>query len=471
MTWLQRYRLRQFVRNSIWFAPVLGMIAALAAVFPLMWLDRTLAWESALNADAARAVIGTLAASMFTFIVFVSSTLLIVVQLASAQLTPRVIAIVFRSAVTRLALTVFVFTFTLSLAVLIRIADSVPILTARFTGYCCLASLGLFLYLIDHVGKTLRPSGTLRNVGRLGRRVVDHVYPRPFLGGDEGRGMRDEKTGRLPVSSLIPDLSSFVVASPTDGVVLAFDMSGLAALAMRTDSTIELVPQVGDDVAIGDPLFRVVGPPGAVTEAELRQSVALGLERTVEQDPTFVFRILVDIANKGLSPAINDPTTAVLALDQIHHLLQMIGNRRLDEGEVRDGSGRLRFVYRTPDWEDFVRLAVTEIRQFGGQSIQIARRLRSMLERLIQNLPAERTELLRGELDVLHVSTHRLFAEPQDRDLADQGDAQGVGGSHGAGQYALRSQPLDGVTRSDQLISPDKTANASPASTRVGSAD
>ncbi len=464
MTWLQRYRLRQFVRNSIWFAPVLGMIAALAAVFPLMWLDRALAWESALNADAARAVLGTLAASMFTFIVFVSSTLLIVVQLASAQLTPRVIAIVFRSAVTRLALTVFVFTFTLSLAVLVRIADIVPVLTARFTAYCCLASLGLFLFLIDHVGKTLRPSGTLRTVGRLGRRVVDHVYPRQFVGGVES-------PPGAPDLSTVNGQQESLVTSPTDGVVLAFDMSGLAALARRADATIELVPQVGDDVAIGDPLFRVVGPPGAVTEDELRQSIALGLERTVEQDPTFVFRILVDIANKGLSPAINDPTTAVLALDQIHHLLQMIGNRRLDEGEIRDGSGRLRFVYRTPDWEDFVRLAVTEIRQFGGQSIQIARRLRAMLERLIQVLPAERAELLRTELDVLRVSAHRMFAEPQDRNLADEGDAQGVGGSHAATRRARNARSANGAVLSEQFVSPDNAATIGPGSAPVGFAD
>jgi uncharacterized membrane protein len=457
MNWLQRYRVRQFVRDSIWFAPVLGMVAALAAVRPLVSVDHALNLASPINPDAARAVLGTLAASMFTFIVFVSSSLLIVVQLASAQLTPRVIGIVFRSAVTRISLTFFVFTFTLTLAVLNRVADAVPMFTAQVTAYSCLASLVLFLYLIDHVGRTLRPSGTLRTVGRLGREVVEHVYPRAFV---DDVGSQTNLT-----DPTTPDgRKETVVTSPTDGVLLAFDMSGLVALAKRTDSMIELVPQVGDDLAAGDPLFRVVGPPGAVTAAGLRRSVALGMERTVEQDPTFVFRILVDIANKGLSPAINDPTTAVLALDQIHHLLQMIGNRRLDEGEVRDAAGRLRLIYRTPDWEDFVQLAVTEIRQFGGQSIQIARRLRSMLERLIQVLPAERAELLRRELEVLRVSSHRLFAEPQDRDLADEADAQGVGGSHAAGR------PTKSV-RVSPSISPDKAASVGPGSSRVGFAD
>jgi uncharacterized membrane protein len=154
----------------------------------------------------------------------------------------------------------------------------------------------------------------------------------------------------------------------------------------------------------------------------------VGQERTLEQDPTFAFRIMVDIACKGLSPAINDPTTAVLALDQIHHLLRAVGHRRLDDERVRDKAGRLRLVYRTPGWEDFVQLAITEIRHFGGASIQVARRLRAMLENLIQTLPGERAVMLRQELELLHRSAERFFAEPEDRALADVSDFQGVGG-------------------------------------------
>jgi uncharacterized membrane protein len=160
----------------------------------------------------------------------------------------------------------------------------------------------------------------------------------------------------------------------------------------------------------------------------LWHSVAIGQERTLEQDATFAFRIIVDIASKGLSPAINDPTTAVLALDKIHSLLRLVGHRYLETGEVRDKKGRLRLVYRTPDWEDFVRLAVTEIRHFGGESIQVARRLRAMLEDLIRTLPESRAVLLRRELTLLRRSAERFFAEPEDRALAEVGDRQGVGG-------------------------------------------
>src|SRR5439155_20740224 len=127
-----------------------------------------------------------------------------------------------------------------------------------------------------------------------------------------------------------------------------------------TACTIEVVPQVGDFVASDDPVFRLYGDSSGISPKQLLRHIALERERTLEQDPAFAFRIIVDIASKALSPAINDPTTAVLALDQIHHLLRKVGLRRLDTGVVRDHAGRVRLVYRTPGWEDFVELAITE---------------------------------------------------------------------------------------------------------------
>ena len=147
----------------------------------------------------------------------------------------------------------------------------------------------------------------------------------------------------------------------------------------------------------------------------------------MEQDPAFSFRIIVDIASKALSPAINDPTTAVLAIDQIHYLLRSVGGRFLDEGLSYDKSGSLRLVYRTPDWEDFVGLAVTEIRQFGGTSIQVVRRLRAMLENLIEVLPPERIARLQTELALLRRFVDHSFAEPEDQAMAHISDLQGVG--------------------------------------------
>jgi uncharacterized membrane protein len=102
MNWLQRYRARHYVRNSLWIPPLLGMLGALVAVRMLHWIETRLGWESGMDPDTARALLGTLASAMFTFIVFVCSALLVAVQLASAQLTPRLIALVFNERGTRM---------------------------------------------------------------------------------------------------------------------------------------------------------------------------------------------------------------------------------------------------------------------------------------------------------------------------------------------------------------------------------
>ncbi len=109
----------------------------------------------------------------------------------------------------------------------------------------------------------------------------------------------------------------------------------------------------------------------------------------------------------------------MLALDQIENLLRQVGLRRLDTGLVRDSAGQLRLVYRTPDWGDFVGLAVTEIRQFGANSTQVVRRIRAMLENLILLLPPHRSSVLRQELDLLKSTVDQGFAVAQDRERAD----------------------------------------------------
>ena len=417
MTWLQRYRLRNFLKSSVWLPPLLGILGALLANQLMQSADRLWGWQGVASVTGSQGVLTALASSMLTFIVFVFSILLLVVQLASAQLTPRVIAYFYRSRILKLSLTLFVFVFTFNLAVLARIGDSIPALSVRLAAYSSLAAIGVFLYMIETVGKSLRPVSVLTGVGRVGSAVIEAVYPHRVTAAGSAPGSRPAMPSgdcRRTVPNVRP------------GVVLAFDPDGLCALARRADCLVELVPQVGDFVAQGDPLFRLHG--GDVDDRDLQQAIAIGPERTMEQDPAFAFRIIVDIAAKALSPAINDPTTAVLALDQLHHLLRTVGSRDLDTGQVRDEAGQLRVAYRTPDWDDLVSLAVTEIRHYGKDSIQVARRLRAMLENLIQAVPQERAVRLREELDLLHRTVERNFLDGEDRTRAARPDSMGMGG-------------------------------------------
>ena len=173
-------------------------------------------------------------------------------------------------------------------------------------------------------------------------------------------------------------------------------------------------------------------------ETPLRNAIAFGSERTMEQDPTFAFRIVVDIALKALSPAINDPTTAVLAIDQLHRMLRSVGRRDLRTDEILDASGRLRVISRTPNWDDFVNLAFSEIRACGANNLQIIRRLRAMIENLKETLPSHRHDELQRQLNLLDSEAKRLFRYPEELALAGIADSQGLGGH--SSKYTLENK-------------------------------
>ena len=133
-----------------------------------------------------------------------------------------------------------------------------------------------------------------------------------------------------------------------------------------------------------------------------------------------------------MSPAINDPTTAVLAIDQLHRLLRIVGERSLHCHEITDSTGQLRVIFRTPNWEDFVHITFREIRHCGANSLQIARRMRALVISLIQNLPEHRHPALQEELDLLDRAIAQQFTFPEDLALARIPDAQGLGGASDA---------------------------------------
>jgi uncharacterized membrane protein len=421
MTWLARQRLRSYVLASTWVIPIVALVGGWLAFRALLAFDDATRWTVVgFTVEGARALVATLAGAMLTFIVFAFSTMLIAVQLVSTGLSPRIIAVVHRSQPARVALALFIFTFIFSTALLGRITDTVPQLSLFVALALSIVSIGAFVLLVDYFGKSLRPVALLSRIGGEGAEVLFAVYPKTLVEGDESLAPHD--VVRLGAPSRVVELDR------TSGIVVAFDAGRIAAIAERAGCAIELLPQVGDFVAKRDPVFQVYGAgASAVDPNELSAAIAFGAERTFPQDPLFAFRIIVDVAAKALSPAINDPTTAVLAIDQLHHLLRTVGRRRLDTGIVRDGSGAVRLVYRTPDWEDFLRLATTEIRHFGASCIQVARRLRAMLENLAENLPAERVLPVMEELRHLGIAVERAFPDERDRQMAAVGDSQGMG--------------------------------------------
>ncbi|WP_295407015.1 DUF2254 domain-containing protein [uncultured Thiocystis sp.] len=421
MSWRFRYRSRLFLRDTLWLTPAFSMLLAMVVTPLLHAFDERTRWVLlGYGVDGARGVAGAIAASTFTLTVLIFSVTLVAVQLSSSQLSPRVIASsVLKDRQAQLALGLFVFTFILSIAVLGRIETRVPELSLLIAMIFSVLCIAVFLYLIDYVAKALRPVSVCGRIAKAGLQVIETVYPDPASESSPARNVENDIRGN--------GQERVIRLTAASGVLLAFDSEGLTAAARQADGLIVLVPQVGDFVIIGEPLFRLFGGATSLKDHELLTAVALGPERTLTQDPAFALRILADIANKALSPGINDPTTAVEAIDYSHWLLREIGMRRLDNGTIHDETGQTRLIFRTPDWEDFVTLAVSETRLYGAGSLQIARRLRAMLQNLIETLPSHRHPPLNVQLDLLRRSVERSFADPEDWACAGEGDRQGQG--------------------------------------------
>jgi uncharacterized membrane protein len=423
MYWKQSYYLKDRFRSNLWVVPLIAIPFALVATRVLHRLDTWLGWRFLdFGASGAEAMLNTITTATLSFVVFTFGSLLVALQVASGQLTPRIIAtILLRNNVVRYTTGLFIFTLLFAISARNTMQDDIfqlVIFVAACLGILCFAA---FLFLIDYAARLLRPISIVSHVGEAGIAVIDSVYPDPNLGPTQSNSRRF-KLGK-PVRT--------IEHRGTSEIVLAANVNELVAEAEGSGGVIEFVPQVGDFIATDEPLFNLYGGAASLDEGRLKSTVAFGPERTLEQDPTFAFRIIVDIALKALSPAINDPTTAVIAIDQLHRLLRKAGNKNLRTDEILDKTGQLVVIFRTPNWRDFVNLAFTEIRHCGAQNMQIARRLRAMIENLVQTLPGNRHPALQKELQFLDRAVEEYFRYPEDLALARVGDAQGLGGASG----------------------------------------
>lgn len=422
VTWSQRYKIRNFVKSSLWLAPLASGVLAVIC-HRLVWhLDISTQWQLlGYSQENARTVISAISSAMLSFIVFLMSMIFIALQIAVGQLTPRIIAFSFRNHVIKISLSIFTFTYMFSISALGRMDTHVSQLVVLLTIISTAASIGIFLYFVDFMGKSLRPISLCAKISENAIAAIEHRYPALLTSNNSTIPKMSEHEWGSSVDTISNTMKS--------GTIMAIDTPGLVRIACNNNCMIRLIPQIGDFVANGDPLFCVYQDGGTVDQAELYHCLVFGVERAIEQDPGFAIRIIVDIAIKALSPAINDPTTSIACIDQLHTLLGTIGRRDLGDTVLRDSQGTPRFTHALPDWEDFVHLAVSEINHYGADSIQVTRRLRAMLTDLIDHLPEPRKDVIRTRLALLDQSTVRNFAELVERELAMAGDYKGIGGA------------------------------------------
>jgi len=433
MSWQRRFRAGQFVRGSIWLIPVLGGVAGsllgLAAVETSTHTD--LPEGLTYSAGTAQAVLASVVGASVGLTGFVVTVGVLIVQMATGTFSARYMRIFYRDRLLKAVLAMLVGTLTFSYGLLRRVEqDSVPSLGVTLAGFFLATGVLLFLVFLNRSIHRLRPVAVAALVAQAGRRsFLDLLHE--VEEADAPVHVLGAYVSRTPPTLVVPSLHA--------GAVQALDTTGLTRFARERDCLIVVRPAVGDFVSQGAALFEVygAGPLDDATATRLLSMIVLGVERTIEQDPAFAIRVMVDIAIRALSPAVNDPTTAVQVLDHLGETLRLLGatGRPAPDPDGAEAASP-GLVVRARSWDDIVELAFTEIRQYGGSSVQVVRRLRAVLEDLREQVKPEHRAAVDDELRRLDATVDEHWSRSVDLDLARLPDGQGIGGPRTGGREA-----------------------------------
>jgi uncharacterized membrane protein len=410
--------------STAWFVPLVYAGSAIAAGLTFPRLENILLphMVAALSVTTATAIYSAIASGMIALTGIVFSLTFVMVQFSATAYSPRLVMWIARDRVMAHAFGLFTATFLYAIAALAGVdrngSGKVPIGSTWVVVALLAASVAMFISLINRIA-SLHISRMLLFAGNQGRRAIETLYQPAVVTAVPPGPLRALHRPQLLVHHGRPQ------------VMQSIDTSGLVELARATGTVIEFAAAIGDTLIDGMPLLRVLGVPQTIDERKLWRRIILGEERTFGQDPKYAIRILVDIAIRGLSPAVNDPTTAVQALDQIEDLLLRLGRcSSLDIGIFRSRDGEVRLVAPFPLWEDFLCLAFDEIRFHGATSVQVMRRMNALIADLISLLPEKRRAALRAWETRLKASIEQAFADAEEKLDASAEDRQGFGIPH-----------------------------------------
>jgi len=398
---------QEWFRERFWAVPTVLLVAGVVAGLTVSRADSIpgiaqVGGGLPIRTSSAETLLGIIAASMLTFVGVVFTITLVALQLASAQLSPRVIRTFVRSGITKVAFGLFLATFGYAIVVIVvEGASSNPAvlrLAVTLGVLLVLASLGVFVVYVTATMRLLQVSWVVTAVAEETRRAI--------------RASRPSESDYLRVAAPVVDRDPTVVRLPEAnddprgnfGVILGIDRGRLVQLGQQYDCMLQFLPKVGQYLPPGAAILAVHGgnaPPDEV----LRRCVHLGRARTMYQDPFFGIRQLVDVASQALSPAVNQPTTAVIVIDRLEELLLRIGRRTHPPGLFVDTNNVVRLVHTEPTWAEIVDLAFTEIAIYGAAAPAVTRRLSAAYSLLGQSVTAD----LSGHIDQ-HIALLEILA-------------------------------------------------------------
>ena len=421
---LWRTDFRQRIAVSLWFLPAIFAAAAIAAANLTIWLDARVDAPVGVRPDlvsdpgSAATFAGAIAAATLAFVAVVFATTLVAIQLAASQYSPRTVRIFIRSRVTRLTLGLFLATFVFSVIILVSNRASVtsarqfaPVVSVTTLLALTLATVFGFVTYLHGVVRLMRVQYLLEAIAAETRRGIEENFPPASAYVDAGPPPPDPAPRRL-------------CHAGTAGVITATDLHSLVELCRQKKCWLELTVGVGEYLAHGTPVALVHG--GELHDRDVTRFFLIGGERSFFQDPAFGFRQLVDVAIRALSPAVNDPTTGVQAIDRLSDLLAITGSRLDPTGLRVDSTGTVRVKRKLRDFEGLLVLSLTEVIRYGADAPQVVRRLRGLLDELESTLPSERQAAITRQRSLLEAAVSSALPAPF-APVASTADREGLG--------------------------------------------
>jgi uncharacterized membrane protein len=422
-------RLKNFwnaIQGSLWFLPSSVVVACVAVAFFMVWLDTSVIGQALpdiplllqAGPEGARDMLSTIASSMLTVASIAFSFTIVVFSFASTQYGSRTLHNFMDDNVNQVVLGVLLGTFVYCQVVLrtIRLEQGsfVPSMSVNFALLLAIADLGLFIFYIHHVAETIQAYHIVQRVGAGTRKSIESIFHE--RASSPAHPIADEDLYRL----IGPQVD---IRCSKEGYIQAIDTDSILALMQRHDLVIEYSKAVGMYVVQGERL-ACVGPAARVTEAVIAQvhdSFLLGAHRTLYQDPQYGVLMLTDIAIKALSPAINDPNTAVMSLNQVSSVLRLVAARELPE-QVRYGvDGKVRAILKAPTFANLAAQAFDQVRRFGMSDATIPIKLLDVIEEIATGDPLpEHLEVLRLHARAIIEDAELNLKSTRDRALFSQ---------------------------------------------------
>src|ERR1700756_1801820 len=309
-----------------WLIPLIYAGTALLFGFAVPRLSHLFlpVFVSTISVNSAIGIYSAIASGMLALTGIVFSLTFVMVQFSATAYSPRLVLWIARDPVMSHAIGVFTATFLYALSALAwgdrGGSRRVPLARVVVVAALLIVSIVMFISLIQRVSM-LQITRMLIFTGDQGREIIEQLYP----------PMDTPATPYSP-SLLTARCVQTLFHHGNPSALQRVDINALMGVATEAACALEMTVSVGDVVLESTPILRVLGGTGPIPEEALKSAIELGAERTFDQDPKYAIRLLVDIAIRALSPAVNDPTTAVQALNEIEDLLLRLGRRRLEIG-------------------------------------------------------------------------------------------------------------------------------------------